>query len=270
MDDSQKMFLQEMFTFEREARKRLLATVNENRAETFEAVYGEFYSRFGARMEGENSTEALDKSLKWESLLFSPLISLGDDILELGCGQAVLIKDLSRKGMQCVGLDMHVRETNKSNENLKFIQGNAVEPELNSRFDLVFSDQMIEHLHPDDVPSHFIAVKDLLKIDGCYAFSLPSALVGPADVSAHFKCKVAEGLHLKEWLYQELWPILKQAGFTKAKSLFLNPRLTGGKHIYVPIQVKIMLEALFKPMPRKVRRLAGKVFVLSIFLVVKQ
>lgn len=269
MDVTKKALLQEMFFFEREARKRLLATTKENRVETFEAVYGEFYSRFGTRMADENSPKALSEKLKWESLLFSPLASPGGDILELGCGQAVLIRELARKGMRCVGLDAHVREAGEANDNLAFVQGNAVEPELDSRFDLVFSDQMLEHLHPEDVPRHFAAVRKLLKPNGCYAFCSPSALIGPADVSAHFGCKMAEGLHLKEWAYRELWPLLQQAGYTKARSLLLNPRLTCGKHIYISIQSKMLIEVLFRPMPRKVRRLVGKVFMLSIFLVAK-
>ena len=129
---------------------------------------------------------------------------------------------------------------------------------------------MIEHLHPDDVPLHFMAVKKLLNESGIYAFGLPSSLVGPFDVSRHFGCNKAEGLHLKEWQYHELWPILKTSGFKNAKSLLLSPKLTAGRCIYIPIRTKLMIERVVSYLPKGVRRILSKALYLNVFIWVQR
>src|SRR5262245_4894155 len=52
--------------------------------------------------------------------------------------------------------------------------------------DLVVSDQLIEHLHVQDTPGHFVLVARLLKNGGTYVFRTPHAFTGPHDVSAYF------------------------------------------------------------------------------------
>ena len=64
--------------------------------------------------------------------------------------------------------------------------------------DVVFSDQLIEHLHPEDTELHFGLVHRLLAPGGTYLFRTPHALCGPHDVSRWFS-DTPQGFHLKEW-----------------------------------------------------------------------
>jgi len=80
--------------------------------------------------------------------------------------------------------------------------------------DLVFSDQIIEHFHPDDVVDHFRLVWRLLKPGGRYVFRTPHALTGPHDVSQYFSFE-PEGFHLKEWNFVELRTLLERQGFSQ-------------------------------------------------------
>jgi SAM-dependent methyltransferase len=89
-----------------------------------------------------------------------------------------------------------------------------------SSFDVAFSSQLIEHLHPDDVGLHLSAVYRVLREKGVYAFDTPNRLNGPHDVSKYFD-EVATGFHLKEWTYRELACELKQAGFRQAQTMIL-------------------------------------------------
>lgn len=41
-------------------------------------------------------------------------------------------------------------------------------------------DQVVEHLHPDDLASHFKGVAAILKTKGRYIFATPHSSVGPA------------------------------------------------------------------------------------------
>ena len=88
--------------------------------------------------------------------------------------------------------------------------------------DLVFSDQLVEHLHPEDTLHHFRLVRRILAPEGAYVFRTPHALCGPHDVSRFFS-DAPEGFHLKEWTYRELEPVLRETGFGTLRA-FWNGR----------------------------------------------
>ena len=79
--------------------------------------------------------------------------------------------------------------------------------------DIAFSDQMLEHLHPEDTRLHFELVHRILKPGGKYIFRTPHPLTGPHDISAHFS-DVPEGLHLKEWTLAELFSLIRDVGYS--------------------------------------------------------
>ena len=93
----------------------------------------------------------------------------------------------------------------------------------NDSFDIVYSHQMIEHLHPDDVLHHLKEVYKILKKGGFYYFTTPNGLWGPQDVSRVFECKKAYGMHLKEYSYSDISPLLQDSGFTTLKSPAIHP-----------------------------------------------
>jgi SAM-dependent methyltransferase len=80
--------------------------------------------------------------------------------------------------------------------------------------DIVFSDQMLEHLHPEDTRLHFELVLRILKPGGKYIFRTPHPLNGPHDISAHFSDE-PEGLHLKEWTYGEISLLVMDVGYSR-------------------------------------------------------
>ena len=55
----------------------------------------------------------------------------------------------------------------------------------------------------------------ILKKGGSYIFYTPHYYIGPGDISLVFKTAEAEGMHLKEYKYEELFKYLKAAGFKK-------------------------------------------------------
>jgi SAM-dependent methyltransferase len=91
-------------------------------------------------------------------------------------------------------------------------------------FDVVFSQQVLEHLHPDDVPRHFAEAMRVLKLGGVLAVETPNRRTGPQDISRGF-ARVAEGLHIKEWSVHELIREFRQAGFIRIGGLLIPPFL---------------------------------------------
>ena len=69
--------------------------------------------------------------------------------------------------------------------------------------DLAFSDQLMEHLHPDDAVEQLRNIHRALKPGGVYVCVTPNRLYGPSDISAFFDDE-ARGFHLKEYSLDEI------------------------------------------------------------------
>ena len=63
--------------------------------------------------------------------------------------------------------------------------------------DVAYSNQLMEHLHPDDAVEQLHNVYRALKPGGAYICITPNALWGPHDVSRRFD-REPTGFHLKE------------------------------------------------------------------------
>ena len=117
-----------------------------------------------------------------------------------------------------------------------------------SSVDIVFSDQLIEHFHPDETRAHFEIVHRLLKPGGVYVFRTPHPTTGPWDVSRYF-CDAPEGFHLKEWTYAELGRLLEEVGFSKRAGC----RLMKGRVFIYPYVLLPMAERMLNLLPRALR-----------------
>ena len=121
--------------------------------------------------------------------------------------------------------------------------------------DVVFSDQLLEHLHPDDTEHHFKLVRRILKPNGVYVFRTPHRFSGPWDVSRYFSDE-PEGFHLKEWTYREMEVVLGQANY----SSWQGYRYAKGTPRRVPFVLLTAAEALLSRLPKKwMRRFSRRV-----------
>jgi SAM-dependent methyltransferase len=83
--------------------------------------------------------------------------------------------------------------------------------------DVAFSDQVLEHLHPDDAAEQVQAIRSLLAPGGVYICITPNRLYGPHDVSQYFD-PVATGLHLKEYTVSEVARLFRRCGFSEVSA----------------------------------------------------
>jgi SAM-dependent methyltransferase len=80
---------------------------------------------------------------------------------------------------------------------------------------VAYSNQLMEHLHPDDALEQLSNIYRALAPGGIYICVTPNRLTGPHDISRHFD-PVATCLHLKEYTNTELMALLRRVGFRKA------------------------------------------------------
>jgi SAM-dependent methyltransferase len=196
----------------------------------------------------------------------------GKVVLEIGCGFGSTALQVGSGSNQLVGVDTAPIAVQVATEfaagrpNLRFAVMDATRLEFpDAHFDAAYSIDLVEHLHPDDVPAHLREVHRVLKEDGFYFVKTPSELSGPHGGSDPNDPGCA---HLREYRYGTLLPLLKEAGYERfyapAFSMRVSSRLPGRSRY--PATFNRLPEAIALLAPR---RSAAQVW-LSRFLGVKQ
>lgn len=185
-----------------------------------------------------------------------PLLKRNADVLEVGCGRGDVLTILASMGFNCTGVEPseHMIKMCSQHPNCKVLYGTADSLDFpDESFDLVFSQQVIEHLHPEDVPRHFGEAFRVLRRGGKLAVETPNRRTGPQDISRGF-ARTAEGLHLKEWTIGELVHEFQKVGFIKIRGL-LSPSFLARRSALVhrltrvPIVVKYLPDLLLTCIP---------------------
>jgi SAM-dependent methyltransferase len=223
IDDNQ--LIRQWYLLEKRLAHQILSSSRHNRTEITIEAYDELFSQIPWHPALSRSAKAEQENLEGKWIFFGHLLGPHSNVLEIGTGNANLTRFLAQETTgRCAGIDISKEVlTRKPSDppNLELHIMDAVELDFpTDTFDLAISDQLIEHLHPDDVGHHFARVCHVLKENGVYGFRTPSRLDGPHDVSRYFD-DVATGFHLKEWTYGELVDILRQAGFKKMRTMIV-------------------------------------------------
>lgn len=259
------------WTLERRLTNELLSSDPEHRWQVFERCYAALYSELrwlndltGAASQGSGVDEADD----WCRLIGAP----PKRIYEVGSGTGRLVAALADRGYDCTATEI-TRERGArwtaARQSLRWTDSDGVHLdrfELPDSFDAVISDQVIEHLHPDDLVAHFRGAYAILKRGGRYAFATPHAFEGPFDVSRVFGSDHPQGMHLKEYTYSELRSALRDAGFASIATSFRLPHVVrarcGGRPYPIPSRTYFVylhcLERVVAQLPRRARRQAAR------------
>jgi len=119
--------------------------------------------------------------------------------------------------------------------------------------DVVFSDQLIEHLHPEDTEFHFQLVRNILRPQGVYVFRTPHRFSGPHDVSRYFSDE-PEGFHLKEWTYSEIARVLKRLKY----SSWFGYKWTKRNLVKKPFAYFVVIERILGLLPKRLKKIVSR------------
>jgi SAM-dependent methyltransferase len=213
---TEEMILQH-WNLEKELTKDLWESTPENRWETFERAYTRLYSEvdFLNKITGDTRSPA-EKYKNWVETIGSK----PKKIYEIGSGKGEMILYLSQCEFECKGTEITrergEKHVNKSSSYLSWGSTDGVNLEQfepTDYYDVVLSNQVIEHFHPEDLSKHFQSTYKILNKNGRYIFNTPHCHTGPHDVSFVFNYDDSSGMHLKEYTYNELIKPLTIAGF---------------------------------------------------------
>lgn len=230
---------------------RLRNATREERRHLYATVYDELFRRvpWHSQLQAKQDVEARDRDV--EQLLFTlqPFLNPQVSYAEIGAGDCALALRVAQHVRDVCAIDVSSEITahlaTPPNFRLVLSDGTSIP----TTADFIFSNQLMEHLHPDDAIEQLREVYRALMPGGVYLCITPSRMSGPHDVSRHFD-GVAKGLHLKEYTARELASMFKAAGFDKV-AVYLRIRQM---RLRAPLWPVVALEMALRPLPHRLRR----------------
>ncbi len=210
---------------------KLIDSSRDNRWDVFSACYTELYSSLPWL--NETPSRPGRSVAEW-----SRLIGVGASLFEIGSGKAQLVTYLAGRGVRCFASEItKTRGTPFAKEipNLTWRQTDGVNLaafEQEESFDYVISDQVVEHLHPDDIDLHFANALKILKPGGQYILRTPHRSAGPSDLSRVFGLDNCVFMHLHEFRFEDIRDAMRRAGFGKLRAVFRVPYLSRFTGLY--------------------------------------
>ncbi len=246
--------IQEHYEIEKGIARRLRNSTTEERANLYTWAYDELFRQVPHHpmLADEEVNEHKSRSIK-EIASLQPFLKKESVFLEIGPGDCAVSLEIAKQVNQVYAIDVSTEITKKlnapANFNLILSDGSSI-PLPPETIDVAYSNQLMEHLHPDDSLKQLQNVYRTLKPGGIYFCVTPNRLSGPHDISRTFD-PVATGLHLKEYTVGEMDQIFKETGFLSTR-IYVR---FGEYFVFLPTCLFKFVEQLIEPLPHSVRKL---------------
>jgi SAM-dependent methyltransferase len=256
--------LRNHYQVEKAIATRLKSANREERQVIYKQMYEELYSQVPdhPRLQRSNDRNSAKITNTSKLRLVERFVNKSTTLVEFGPGDCSFLLNVCKQVHLAYGVDISDQRKQirslPSNFQLVVYDGYSLGLKESS-VDVVFSDQVIEHFHPEDTELHFALVSRLLKPGGLYIFRTPHRFTGPHDVSGYFSDE-AEGFHLREWTYSEIAQILKKFLY----SSWWGYWCLKGIHLKLPFAYFTAVERLLSSFPRRIRKPLSKTFVPTI------
>jgi SAM-dependent methyltransferase len=245
--------IREHYEIERELADRLRRATRDERRQLYSEAYNELFRRVPHHQQLTRiaSPQLTERNISWQFALLKRFLNCDTTFLEIGAGDCRLSYRVCPVAKQVFAVDVArlVPESDCGPENFRlFITDGIHFPMPMETVDLAYSNQLMEHLHPDDAWEQLRGIYEVLKPGGKYVCITPNRLSGPWDISMYYD-EVATGFHLKEYTLIELAWIFRKIGFSKLIA-YVGAR---GVYIRFPIVPILFFEKLLERLPRRYR-----------------
>jgi len=242
------------YRVEKELANQLRHSSPQERARLLPTLYDELFSRVPdhPRLTARDAPKSRAAAIRNKMKLVRPYLQPDTCVAEFAPGDCVFSHALCSLVSRVYAVDISDQSSasEKRPNNFEFITYNGFDcPIPDASVHLVFSDEFIEHLHPDDAATHFSCAFRILKPGGFYVLRTPHLFYGPHDISVFFSTR-AEGFHLREWTVCEVGGALTAAGFTAWHGYWK----TGTTYRRMPRVYFPLWEKLLFPLPYAVRK----------------
>jgi SAM-dependent methyltransferase len=258
--------IREHYEIERELADRLRRATRDERRRLYSEMYDELFRRVPhhQQLARKASPELTMRGISWQIRLLKRSLNRDTTFLEIGAGDCALSLRICRFAKQVYAADVSklisANESTPVNFRL-FITDGVHIPLPNESVDFAYSNQLMEHLHPDDAWEQLRGIYEVLKPGGRYVCVTPNRLAGPWDISMYYD-EVATGFHLKEYTVSELAEIFVKAGFRKVFAY------AGARGVYIrfPVVPIVLVEKALEQLPLRYRSRIARSLGARIFL----
>jgi SAM-dependent methyltransferase len=237
--------LREHYEIERALADRLRHSDPAERGRLYASLYDELFRRvphhpqLTRRETAEVRARGVDEQMKFLRRFLRPDATFA----EIGPGDCALALRVAPMVRHVSAIDVSSEITSRieAPDNFRLTLSDGVSVPLPAgSVSLIYSNQLMEHLHPDDARDQLHNIYRALADGGVYVCLTPNRWTGPHDISAHFD-EVAKGFHLKEYSHGEIVALFEQVGFSKVQT-FLGAK---GRFVPVPTPPISMVETAF-------------------------
>lgn len=254
------------YALEKRLATRLRSADRAMRLRLYPELYDELYRAVPFLKTNPRTVDAT--RLKASVRLLKPYLGFQKTFLEIGAGNLALSRAVAPLVQRVIALDVSrefATALGPVPKNVELVLSDGLSVPVPERsVDVVYSDQLMEHLHPEDAQEQLQQIRRTLKPEGLYICNTPHRFNGPHDISGYFDDE-AMGFHLKEYTNRELRDVFLRAGFRRVYSL------TGvrGYVVRLPVGLIIFFEDVLSWLPNKMRRLVAKFLPVKVLLGVR-
>lgn len=225
-------WIQNYYRVERDYAQKILLSAKDSsdREQLFRDGYNQITNIIDTYNPGGGETDYTDVVVA----LIRKRLQKGSHVFDLGCASGNLLYKLAIVGYEIEGIDVSDELIQKASDKLgsisisdKVHRSDVMSYNPQGTFDCVVMDNVIEHFHPDTVDDVLHKCHEMLNEDGYVIVLTPHRFSGPHDISKHFLPlgSKAEGFHLREYSFTDLYEQLDQAGFRSVLGFPFHPRL---------------------------------------------
>jgi SAM-dependent methyltransferase len=242
------------YEIERNLARQLRDAPKASRGELYSALYDELFKSVPdhpqLRRKASPSLSRLE--VRRKMALVGRFLQPQSRYLEVGPGDCAFAFAAAERVREATAVDVSAEIAHQavapSNFKLVISDGCSI-PVPPESITVAYSNQLMEHLHPDDAQQQVHNLYRALAPGGVYICITPNRVSGPHDVSHYFD-KVATGFHLREYTYAELIQLFRRVGFKRFRGYF------GGQGFYVRLPLPLLLasEAVLHRLPWPIRK----------------
>lgn len=243
----------EHYRIEKALANQLRNSSADERKELYAKLYDEMYERVPLHpmLVSKLSPHKRIKDIEEEFSYLKKHLKKESTFIEVGagdCGVSFKVADYVKQ-VYAIEVSEVITKSQAIPSNFKLLLTDGTNIPVNkSCANVVYSNQLMEHLHEDDAKKQLNNIYKALAPSGIYFCQTPNKLNGPHDISAGFD-EEATCFHLKEYTTKELAHLFKEVGFSKLQVVI------GAKGLLftIPLQPIIALESVLGLLPHKVR-----------------
>ncbi|RTR05338.1 class I SAM-dependent methyltransferase [Halomonas nitroreducens] len=242
------------YQVEKALARRLRDALPEERRVLYSSLYDELYRRVPQhpQLTRKSSPSEVQQAVEAQLSFLSRFLDKAHTFLEIGPGDCALSFELAGRVRRVYAVDVSDAITRHATrpENFElFLSDGSSVPVPPGCVNVAYSNQLMEHLHPDDAWQQLRNIYEALAAGGHYVCITPNRLSGPHDVSKYFD-DVATGLHLKEYTTIELQRLFRQVGFSRV-TVYIGAR---GRYLRCPLSLVGACERLLEGLPHAWRK----------------